>query len=244
VRARGDSLDISWLKDDSAEDAADLPEPAVLAREAVEELNGALAELEAIYLYHFLRSSEVQSRLREGSSQTTNIANISVGRLSELPVPLAPWNEQNRIADKLDTVLNSVDKVNARLARVTPILKRFRQSVLAAATSGKLTEEWRGRGERLMGRRICLLDGLAPRLPPRRAIATTFDVRSLRPSGAIARDRFPTTAHQGPSIRSMATPTKVSFCSLVRMEQTFYRDPSPSPSGPLGKSGSTTMRTS
>ncbi len=48
VRGRGDSLDISWLKDDSAEDAADLPEPAVLAREAVDELNGALAELEAI----------------------------------------------------------------------------------------------------------------------------------------------------------------------------------------------------
>ena len=44
----GDSLDISWLKDEGAEDAADLPEPAVLAREAVEELNGALAELEAI----------------------------------------------------------------------------------------------------------------------------------------------------------------------------------------------------
>jgi type I restriction enzyme M protein len=48
VKARGDSLDISWLKDDSAEDAADLPGPAVLAREAVEELNGALVELEAI----------------------------------------------------------------------------------------------------------------------------------------------------------------------------------------------------
>jgi type I restriction enzyme M protein len=48
VKARGDSLDISWLKDDSAEDAADLPEPAVLARVAMEELNGALAELEAI----------------------------------------------------------------------------------------------------------------------------------------------------------------------------------------------------
>lgn len=48
VKARGDSLDITWLKDDSAEDAADLPEPAVLAREAVDELNGALAELAAI----------------------------------------------------------------------------------------------------------------------------------------------------------------------------------------------------
>ena len=48
VKARGDSLDISWLKDDSAEDTADLPEPAVLAREAADELSGALAELEAI----------------------------------------------------------------------------------------------------------------------------------------------------------------------------------------------------
>jgi type I restriction enzyme M protein len=46
--ARGDSLDIAWLKDDSVEDAADLPEPAVLARAAVDELNGALIELEAI----------------------------------------------------------------------------------------------------------------------------------------------------------------------------------------------------
>ncbi len=45
---RGDSLDIAWLKDDNAEDAADLPEPAVLAREAVDELNAAVAELEAI----------------------------------------------------------------------------------------------------------------------------------------------------------------------------------------------------
>ena len=48
AKEKGDSLDIAWLKDDNAEDAADLPEPAVLAREAVEELRGAVAELEAI----------------------------------------------------------------------------------------------------------------------------------------------------------------------------------------------------
>lgn len=41
-------VDIAWLKDDSVEDAADLPEPAVLAREAVQELNAAVTELEAI----------------------------------------------------------------------------------------------------------------------------------------------------------------------------------------------------
>jgi type I restriction enzyme S subunit len=57
--------------------------------------------------------------------------------------PVAPSNEQKRIADKLDIVLTRVDAVNTRLARVAPLLKRFRQSVLAAATSGRLTEDWR-----------------------------------------------------------------------------------------------------
>lgn len=38
---RADSLDIAWLKDDNAEDAADLPEPAVLAQEAMETGRGA-----------------------------------------------------------------------------------------------------------------------------------------------------------------------------------------------------------
>ncbi|HQX85455.1 MAG TPA: N-6 DNA methylase [Aestuariivirga sp.] len=45
---KGDSLDIAWLKDGSDEGVADLPEPAVLAREAAAELTGALTELDAI----------------------------------------------------------------------------------------------------------------------------------------------------------------------------------------------------
>jgi type I restriction enzyme M protein len=48
IAARGDSLDLAWLKDDAAEDAADLPEPAELAREAMGELEAALDELRAI----------------------------------------------------------------------------------------------------------------------------------------------------------------------------------------------------
>ncbi|KEF40796.1 MAG: SAM-dependent methyltransferase [Cyanobium sp. CACIAM 14] len=48
IAARGDSLDLAWLKDDSAEDGADLPEPALLAQEAMEELEGALEDLRAI----------------------------------------------------------------------------------------------------------------------------------------------------------------------------------------------------
>jgi len=48
IAARGDSLDISWLKDDSATNAEDLPDPVELAREAMMELEGALEELRGI----------------------------------------------------------------------------------------------------------------------------------------------------------------------------------------------------
>lgn len=58
LRARGDSLDISWLKDESEEDAAGLPEPEELAREAMDELSAAMADLENIL-------SELQKELAE-----------------------------------------------------------------------------------------------------------------------------------------------------------------------------------
>lgn len=45
---KGDSLDISWLKDKDSVDAASLPEPDVLAREAKLELSAALKELDAL----------------------------------------------------------------------------------------------------------------------------------------------------------------------------------------------------
>lgn len=42
------NLDLIWLKDDSLEDAADLPAPEVLAREIMEELEVAIGEFTLI----------------------------------------------------------------------------------------------------------------------------------------------------------------------------------------------------
>jgi type I restriction enzyme, S subunit len=66
--------------------------------------------------------------------------------LQRYQVLVPPPAEQQRIADKLDTVLARVDACRDRLARVAPLLKRFRQSVLEAATSGLLTQDWRANG--------------------------------------------------------------------------------------------------
>ena len=48
IAERGDNLDISWLKDDREEDNGELPEPAILAQEAIGELEAAIAELQGI----------------------------------------------------------------------------------------------------------------------------------------------------------------------------------------------------
>lgn len=48
ANTKGDSLDISWLKDKDSVDAADLPEPEELAREAKVELQAALSELDEL----------------------------------------------------------------------------------------------------------------------------------------------------------------------------------------------------
>lgn len=48
AREKGDSLDIAWLKDEDTDDSSELPEPAVLAREAAAELHDAIDELQGI----------------------------------------------------------------------------------------------------------------------------------------------------------------------------------------------------
>lgn len=58
-------------------------------------------------------------------------------------VPLAPQTEQTRIANQLDTLLTRVQTCNDRFDAIFALLKRFRQAVLDAATSGRLTEDWR-----------------------------------------------------------------------------------------------------
>lgn len=99
--------------------------------------------LDARYIGHFTRS-KYYADLVSSLSKGVNINNLKPAHFSEIMVPLAPLNEQIRIANKLDSILAKVDKAQARLDKIPAILKRFRQSVLAAATSGELTKEWRG----------------------------------------------------------------------------------------------------
>lgn len=58
-------------------------------------------------------------------------------------ISFPPLAEQQQIATRLDALLAQVGTLKTRLDAIPAILKRLRQSVLAAAVSGRLTEEWR-----------------------------------------------------------------------------------------------------
>lgn len=81
------------------------------------------------------------------NTPSITVKHLSSRTVGDIPLPCPPFNEQKRIADKLDQILAIVERAKARLARVPEILKQFRQSVLAAATDGRLTEDWREHDE-------------------------------------------------------------------------------------------------
>ncbi|MEI6381914.1 MAG: restriction endonuclease subunit S, partial [Cyanobacteriota bacterium ELA615] len=58
-------------------------------------------------------------------------------------IPLPPLDEQRRIVAKLDTLFSHTRKAREELDRIPDLIKRYKQAVLSAACSGKLTEDWR-----------------------------------------------------------------------------------------------------
>ena len=93
------------------------------------------------YLAFYLRTDGFVSfanQLNQGDRPRVNF-----GQISSHEVPLAPLAEQKRIVAKVEKLLEKVDASRARLDKVSALLKRFRQSVLAAACSGRLTADWR-----------------------------------------------------------------------------------------------------
>jgi type I restriction enzyme S subunit len=83
-----------------------------------------------------INSPEVIKSLENEVKGTTR-PRVNLGHIRKLEIPLAPLDEQKRIAEKLDSLLTRVDSCQTHLERVPQILKRFRQSVLAAAVEGK-----------------------------------------------------------------------------------------------------------
>ncbi|EJL6288310.1 restriction endonuclease subunit S [Vibrio cholerae] len=129
VIARSGSVGVSYLIDKAYE-------PAVFASYLIrfKPITPVLSQYVKAFLDSHLFWEQVEVNKAGNALQ-----NINAQKLSAMSFPLPPLAEQTRIVEKLDEVLAQVDTIKARLDGIPAILKRFRQSVLAAAVSGKLT---------------------------------------------------------------------------------------------------------
>lgn len=65
--------------------------------------------------------------------------------MRNVPLPIAPLNEQRRIVAKIEELTDRSRRAREALDAIPALLDRFRQSVLAAAFRGDLTAEWRAK---------------------------------------------------------------------------------------------------
>jgi len=71
------------------------------------------------------------------------VPSIRQSDVANLPFPLAPFNEQTRIVEKLEELLSDLDAGVAELKAAQRKLAQYRQSLLKAAVEGALTADWR-----------------------------------------------------------------------------------------------------
>jgi type I restriction enzyme, S subunit len=94
-------------------------------------------------LHLFLNFFHSDGRTVEFQTSTTNIRNIKTPDYLQVPIPVPPLPEQERIVEILEAHLSRLDAALAVADVVEERAGALRRSLLHAAFTGKLTEKWR-----------------------------------------------------------------------------------------------------
>jgi type I restriction enzyme, S subunit len=98
------------------------------------------------FLMIFLRAPSTRASLVESSSQTTNIANISLAKLNPLILHVPPLAEQHRIVEKVRELMIFCDELeisgNAAKASRKNLVERFLESLLGSTDHLELELNW------------------------------------------------------------------------------------------------------
>jgi type I restriction enzyme S subunit len=92
-------------------------------------------KLVSYYTNHFGQ----QHFFAEGK-QTTNLASISLTKISTLPVPLPPLAEQRRILAEIERMLSLVESAVESLRHAKPLIERYCEARVSAAFNPLLSE--------------------------------------------------------------------------------------------------------
>ena len=103
-------------------------------------------KIEPRYAMAVLRTPYARSLLIDSSSQTTNIANVSLAKLRPLPFPLPPEAEQSRIVTRVEELMRLCDALEAKgqlgAAQHTQLVSTLLGTLTASATPEELADHW------------------------------------------------------------------------------------------------------
>lgn len=90
----------------------------------------------------FFKSSDYFEQI---SNMVSGIAlpTVNASKLNKLKIPIAPISEQIRIVKIIEEKMSELEYLKKVLKEIPLLLKLYRQAVINAAATGKLTEEWR-----------------------------------------------------------------------------------------------------
>ena len=90
------------------------------------------------YLFYYMCQVDLGASTRGGA-----VPSLRRGDVADLEIPLPPLPEQRRIVARIEELFSRLDAGVAALRHAKAQLQRYRQSVLAAAVTGQLTQAWR-----------------------------------------------------------------------------------------------------
>jgi type I restriction enzyme S subunit len=102
--------------------------------------------LEPRFVMALLRTPYARASLIDSASQTTNIANVSLGKLRPLAFPLPPLAEQSRIVTRVEALMRLCDALEVKgqleAAQHAQLVSTLLGTLTASTTPEELADNW------------------------------------------------------------------------------------------------------
>ena len=96
-------------------------------------------EIDTKYFYYYLKSPAYWEAIGASKSGIA-VPNVNASKLAQVPIPVAPLDQQKRIVAEIEKQFSRLDEAVANLKRIKANLKRYKAAVLKAAVEGRLVE--------------------------------------------------------------------------------------------------------
>ena len=94
------------------------------------------------YIKLSIDNPEIQKHLLS-QTKVTSIPNLTLEIIGNCPIPLAPFTEQQRIVDRIESLFTKLDEAKEKAQAVVDGFEDRKAAILHKAFTGELTKEWR-----------------------------------------------------------------------------------------------------